>query len=269
MAASNAAACDFYGNTSAYYIWNVGKSSQTVVDWYGATQGQRNVITLTGLPFPKPKRTYSALVLDWTRAWDGKWGLQGSLTLSRLYGNTEGTVKSDAGNAAQEDAGSTQDFDYAGLSDYSTGLLPNHHGIEFKTWGSYAITPDFIVGANLLILSPMHGSCEGFHPTDGNAQAYGSTSFYCNGQPSPRGTGWKSDWEKNVDLSLRYTMPHNMSLGGKLVLRADIFNLLNSDAVLQRYAQHEIAAGQVDPLYKSPTNYQTPRFVRLGFDLTY
>ena len=274
MAAGNANACNFYANNSAYYIWNPGKSSQTVVDWYGATLGQKNTVTLTGLQFPTPKRTYSAVSFDFKRAFDGKWGLQGSLTVSKSYGNYEGTVKSDAGTGAQDDAGSTQDFDYVGLTDYSTGLLPNDHTIQFKTWGEYALTPDFTIGANILILSPVHGSCEGYHPdTDPNAAGYGASSFYCNGQPAPRGTGWKSDWEKNVDLSLRYTVPGKVSLGGKLVLRADIFNLFDAHAVLNRYNQHE-TGGQdegypLDPLYLEPTEYQAPRYVRVGFDLTY
>ena len=274
----SSAQCDFYSNNSAYYIWNPGKSSQTIVDWYGATVGQKNTITLTGLKFPTPKRTYSAVSFDFKRAFDGKWGLNGSLTLSKSYGNYEGTVKSDAGNGAQEDAGSTQDFDYLGLTDYSTGLLPNHHGIQFKTWGEYAITPDFLIGANVLVLSPMHGSCEGYHPpSDPNAAGYGASSFYCSGQPAPRGTGWKSDWEKNVDLSLRYTMPQAMSAGGKLILRADIFNLFDSHAVLQKYAQHETSgynkkpalSYQLDGEYLQPTEYQAPRYVRVGFDLSY
>ena len=274
----SSAACDFYGNNSAYYIWNPGKSSQTIVDWYGATVGQKNTLTLTGLQFPTPKRTYSAVSFDFKRTFDGKWGLQGSLTLSKSYGNYEGTVKSDAGNAAQADAGSTQDFDYLGLTDYSTGLLPNHHGLQFKTWGEYALTPDFLIGANVLILSPVHGSCEGYHPpSDPNAAGYGASSFYCNGQPAPRGTGWRSDWEKNVDLSLRYTMPQSMSAGGKLVLRADIFNVFDSHAVLQKYAQHETSGHNSDPAksysldadYLSPIEYQAPRYVRVGFDLTY
>ena len=273
MAAANANACDFYGNNSAYYIWNPGSSTQTLVDWYGAANGQKSTVTLTGLKFPTPKRTYSAVSFDYKRAFDGKWGLQGSLTFSKSYGNYEGTVKSDAGNGAQEDAGSTQDFDYVGLTDYSTGLLPNHHGIQLKTWGEYAITPDFMVGANVLVLSPMHGSCEGYHPpSDPNAAGYGASSFYCSGQPSPRGTGWKSDWEKNVDLSLRYTVPGKVSLGGKLILRADIFNLFDSHAVLQRYAQHETAGAPSYPLdsyYLTPTEYQAPRSVRVGFDLSY
>jgi hypothetical protein len=255
----------------------------TVVDWTDATK----TITLTGLTFPKPKREYEAVTLDWKRADDGQWSFNGSITLSRLKGNTEGTVKSDAGNGAQTDAGSTQDFDYLGLSDYSYGLLPNHRAVNIKAWGAVHVTKLFLVGANVQIQSPMHGSCEGFHPTDPNAAAYGASSFYCGTgplnaggaytttQPAPRGSAWKSDWFKQLDLSFRFTVPSSWGMGNHFVLRADLFNVLNTQAVLQRYAQHETAKVNpgpqyvADPLYLTPTVYQTPRYVRFGFDLTF
>ncbi|WP_447411779.1 hypothetical protein, partial [Clostridium perfringens] len=74
-----------------------------VRDWLDGSK----TLTLTGLAFPKPRRTYDAVTLEFVRADDGKWFARGSLTWSRLRGNTEGTVKSDAGNGAQTDAGST------------------------------------------------------------------------------------------------------------------------------------------------------------------
>ncbi len=268
------AACDWYGNNSAYYIWNPGKKTQTLVDWYGALSGQKNLVTLTAadLPFSKPKRAYQALVFDFKRAFDGKWGIQGSLTLSKSWGSTEGTVKSDAGVSAQDDAGSTQDFDYYGLTEYNSGLLPNHHGYVFKTWGSYALTPDFLVGAAAMLQSPMHGSCEGISPDDPIAAQYGASSFFCSGIPTGRGKGFKTDWVKNIDLSMRYTVPEHYAMGGKLVLRADIFNLFDGKAVLERYNQHDLGpdpTSQNDPNYLQPTYYQQPRYVRIGFDLTY
>lgn len=75
-------------------------------------------------------------------------------------------------------------------------------------------------------------------------------------------------------------MPPSFGLGDRFVVRADVFNLLNSTAVLQRYAQHETAklnptvavpnAQYIpDPLYLSPIAYQTPRYVRLGFDVSF
>ncbi len=171
--------CAFYSANSAYYIWNPGPSTITLNDWVDAIDGKVTPVTLTGLNFPKPKRTYKALIFDFDRADDGVWMARGSITWSKSKGNTEGTVKSDAGNSAQDDAGSTTDFDYPGLEDYTYGLLPNDHRWQFKLFGSYHVNEMFSVGTNIFVQSPMHGSCEGYHPTDLNASYYGSNSFFC------------------------------------------------------------------------------------------
>ncbi|WP_193751587.1 TonB-dependent receptor [Sphingomonas sanguinis] len=277
---ASASQCDFYQNNSAYYIWNPGRSSQTVRDWVDPTK----TVTLTGLTFPNPKRQYSSLVFDWKRADDGIWSLQGSITVARSYGNYEGTVKSDAGNGAQSDAGSTQDYDYLGLTDYSTGLLPNDRTFVFKTFGSYHVTDNLSFGTNVLVQSPQRLSCMGYHPTDANAAGYGASSFYCAygplnaagnytaTQPSPRGTGLRTDWVKQIDLSFRYVLPQSLGFN-RFVLRADAFNIFNSQPITQRYVQHENqkAGNQYtpDPLYGTPLGYLTPRSVRLGFDILF
>ncbi len=134
-----------------------------------ALTGKATPVTLNGLTFPKGKRNYKAVSVDFNRADDGHWLASGSVTWSRSVGNTEGTVKSDAGNTAQADAGSTTDFDYLGLTDYSYGLLPNDHRWSFKLFGAYHFNKMFTLGANIFVQSPMHGSCEGVHPTDPKA----------------------------------------------------------------------------------------------------
>jgi hypothetical protein len=60
-----------------------------------------------------------------------------------------------------------------------------------------------------------------------------------------------------------------MKLGGNLVLRADIFNVLDSSAVTNAWEFGDLDSGAVDPNFKKPTGYQLPRSVRLGFDLTF
>ena len=301
--ANNAAHCTFYGANSTYMIWNVSnRSSVTVNDWMDALSGKVTPVTLTqGMHFPTPKRTYSAVTLDFQKVDDGKWAASGSVTWSRLKGSTEGTVKSDAGNAAQADAGSTQDFDYLGLSDYGYGRLPNDHTWQFKLNGAYHFGKMFTLGANIFVQSPMHGSCLGWHPYYPQPDVYDPSTFYgasshtcgfgtlnsagwyTQSGPAPRGTGWTSDWMKQVDISGRVNIPFGGLDTRKLVLRADIFNLFNSHAVTQRYAQHELnwspqtgptgvcptsqECFQPDPLYATPLFYQTPRYVRLGLDL--
>ena len=160
--------------------------------------------------FPKPKRTYAAVTLDFQKVDDGHWAASGSVTWSQLRGSTEGTVKSDAGNGAQADAGSTQDFDYLGLGDYGYGRLPNDHTWQFKLNGAYHFGKMFTLGANVFVQSPMPGSCLGIHPRYPAAGCVRSIDLrlWCGqpllldrpGQrgrlpdrrraPAPRGTGW-------------------------------------------------------------------------------
>jgi hypothetical protein len=264
--------------STSYYVWNVGDHGATIrLKEPLPGQSEKMVINFTADElghYHNPKREYQALVFDFKRAFDGKWGLQGSYTWSRSYGNYEGTVKSDVGNDQQDDAGATIAFDSPGFEDYGTGLLPNDRTHTLKLWGSYAFTSNFMMGANLLIQSPPKFGCLGVHPTDPYAESYGAYSHYCNGEPAPQGKGPKGDWAKNIDLSMRYTVPERFAVGGNLVLRADIFNLFDTHSVTTRYVEHEYSIdysdpANLDPDYGRATGYNTPRYVRLGFDLTY
>ncbi|WP_162148956.1 TonB-dependent receptor [Asticcacaulis sp. AC466] len=265
--------------SNSYYVWNVGDHDVTVrLKQPLANETEQRTITLTADQlghFHNPKREYQALVFDFKRAFDGKWGLQGSYTWSKSYGNYEGTVKSDSGLQTQSDAGSTIAFDSPGFEDYATGLLPNDRTHTLKVWGSYAINSNFMVGANVLVQSPVHIGCLGVHPTDDYAYGYGEAlTHYCGGKPAPQGKGLKGDWLKTLDVSMRYTVPEKYAMGGNLVLRADIFNLFDQHAVVGRYAEYELDRDygnpdNLDPNYGLPSYYNTPRYMRLGFDLTY
>jgi hypothetical protein len=278
------ARCDFYHNNSAYYIWNTQPGEVTLVDWYGALSGQRELVTLPALGFPKGKRFYKAVTLDFNRGDDGRWFAGGSVTWSKGRGNTEGTVKSDAGNVAQADAGSTIDFDYLGLSEYSYGRLPGSHTWEAKLRAGYHINDMFTIGANFLYQSPNRGSCLGIHPTDFSSSLYDAASHYCgvspnaagnytDSVPAPRGTGVKTDSLKQVDLAARVNIP----FGGdnrRITLRADVFNVFNSHAAIQRFSTHEVTQNPdgtltPDARYGHPQFYQTPRFVRFGIDVMF
>ena len=264
--------------SNSYYVWNVGDHGVTInlkQPLEGETEARTITLTADQLGhFHDPKREYQALVFDFKRAFDGKWGIQGSYTWSKSYGNYEGTVKSDVGNDQQTDAGSTIAFDSPGFEDYGTGLLPNDRTHTLKLWGSYAFTPNLLIGANVLVQSPAKFGCLGVHPTDEYAQGYGAYTHFCGGEPAPQGKGPKGDWVKNIDLALRYTVPEKYAIGGNLVLRADIFNVFNNHSVVTRYVEYEYGPDytdpdNLDPNYGLPAGYNPPRYVRLGFDLTY
>ncbi len=278
--------------SNEYHVWNVGDS--VTINTFSTLPDGTKQLTLTGLGFPKPKRKYEALTFDFKRAFDGKWGLQGSYTYSRSTGNYEGTVLTIGDGTAQSDAGSTELYDYVHLSDYSDGVLPNDRDHEFKVWGEYALTPNLMVGANVQIISPAYLSCLGTYPDENDvASAYGAVSHYCYSgsgattTPSPMGHGGKTDWTKTIDMHVAYTLPDSWSLGGKLVLRADVFNLFNDKEVTYKdtvsdngfnpcfQSSDPQCAGNTTNLmipnshFGSPISYNTARYMRIGFDLQY
>jgi hypothetical protein len=284
-------ACEtIYNNSWQYIVFNPGQDltinlrqpDALVHDapTIAAAAALPKTLTFTAeeLNFPKPKREYIALEFTFERAFDGKWGLKGSYTLSESKGNYEGTVLSDN---AQTDAGSTVLYDFVGLTDGQYGLLPNHHAHQFKAFGSYAVTDNLMFGANATVISPKHQGCLGLHPTDTNSTGYGAASRYCNEFDAngnvtkahvsrPRGQGLETDWQTSLDLSVRYTVPEKiMALGGNLVLRADIFNVFNQDAITSLEERGETGQGGRNNNYAKPIAYQDPRYVRFGFDLEF
>lgn len=248
--------------SSGYVLVNPGNDViVTLGDSFGPSWAGK-VVTIPNsvLGLPTAKRTYSALEFDWERPDDGKWYLQGSLVLSKSIGNIEGGVKSDNG---QSDTGLTQDFDENGWTDGSYGLLPNHHGFSFKTYGQYHFDDKFSVSFNAAVLSPRHYGCIGYYPlNDGRADSSTATAWYCNSKLTPRASQFKGDWTRKLDLSFIYkqTMPV-----GTLRYSMDIFNVLGlQDAT--NFGEFGESGGVNTPNlnYKKVTAYQTPRYVRLG-----
>jgi hypothetical protein len=258
-----------------YTIVNPGSTSIVKLSDPLPGETEQRTVTLTSqqLGYPEAKRTYAALDFSFEREFDGVWGLRGSYTLSESQGNSEGYVKSDNG---QTDAGITQDFDTPNLTDGADGLLPNHRAHTFKLFGQYQVADRLIVGANARLVAPRKFGCIGVHPENYDpgatppqydpANLYGAASYYCGGNLTPRGTVFESDWDKSLDLSFRYTLPF---LNDGVVLRADIFNVFNFESALDFWEFGELGNGSVDPDFRKPTGYQTPRFIRLGVDVKF
>lgn len=250
-----------------YTILNPGVASTIVLNspLPGETTQRTVTFSASDLGYPKATRKYEALEFTFKRAFDGKWGLNGSYTLSSSKGNSEGYVQSDFG---QSDAGITQDFDQPGFTVGATGYLPNHRKHKLKLWGSYKVTDKLSVGTQLQVASPRKLSCWGYYPAKGYINFendYGAASHFCMGKEVPRGTGLETDWIYNMDMSVRY---ETKTLSGpKVTLRADVFNLFNRKGVQERYETGESTQGIADPSYGVPTSYQSPRYVRLGFDI--
>jgi len=261
---------DTWTGFNQYVVANPGQD--LIINLYGQ-DGREVTFTadeLAAIGFPKATRKYDAVELAVARPWDGKWAFNASYTWSKSRGNSEGFVQSDF---QQDDSGITQDFDQPGFIEGSYGLLPNHRRHRVKAWGSYAVTDAFILGSNVSVESPRPLSCFGYHPgsalTDGSFEnAYDQASHYCGGVLSPRGTAQKSEWVYQIDLSARYNI--EIPTGQLVTLRADVFNVLNSHAVEDRYEIGDLDdAFKPDPNFGLPRLYQSPRSVRVGLDIAF
>lgn len=233
-------------------------------------------LSAAALGYGPAKRTYDAATFSFDRKSDGTFAFGGSYTWSKSKGNIEGGVQSDFG---QTDTGITQDFDQPGFVPGAYGYLPNDRRHEFKLYGNVNLGDNLSLGLNAQVYSPRPESCFGFNPTDAFANVYGAASHYCNGQLSPRGTAQRSQWFQTINLAARY----NVKFGDRaLTLRADVFNLLNSQSITKRYEFGDLDINTVnaagvdtglpvsyipDPTYGQANGYQAPRFVRLGIDI--
>jgi len=110
--------------------------------------------------------------------------------------------------------------------------------------------------------SPRKFGCIGTHPTDVFASAYGDSSWYCDGKLTPRASAFESDTIVNLDALLTYRV------SDRFVFRLDVFNILNQNNVIDLNEYGE-SGGAPNPNYQLPTNYQTPRRVRLGMQFDF
>lgn len=240
------------------FLYNPGKDLTANVSF--ASGMKQITIPASALMFPQPVRTFNALELGFDRAWDGKWSLQGNYVLSFNKGNTEGYVKSDIG---QDDAGISQDWDYPGLAEGSNGYLPNDRRHTLKMWGSYQITPEFRMGANLVLQSGRPRNCLGYYAgnLDGVSIYYGAASFYCTAvKPGlqPRGSYGRLDWSRDLSLQAHYAPAWQKGL----TFAVDVLNVFNERTVNGINEQGESSLGTISPTYQQPFSIQKARTVR-------
>lgn len=237
---------------------------------FQAEDGETYTIPADDLNYPESIRKYAAIDVTFEKAWDGVWLLNAAYTWSHSWGNNEGYIRSDNG---QDDAGLTTLFDQPGLLDGANGNLPNDRRHAIKVFGSYQVTDDLNFGLNATWQSGRPKNAFGYHPTDEFAQAYGSESFFADGELVPRGSLGTTSAVLNIDVTVSYNIPIGEDYD--LTLRADVFNVLNSDTateVSEIYDQETSAGagtGLVSPEFGLPSNWQTPRFVRLSASLKF
>ena len=262
--------------TSYCFMFNPGGSNTFSVanlDASGNPDGTRTDVTMTAADWEMPdlKREYKALDLFIERPFDGKWEARLDYTYSTLQGNTEGQVKSEFG---QDNISKTQDWDVSELMQYSTGYLANDRRHQLKLRGSYALTEELMIGANMSIRSGMPVSCLGFFNPDGSIDeasdaadpvGYGPSYHTCFGSVAEPGSE-RTPWTRNLDLGLTYVPA---MLDDKLTLSLQVFNVLDEQKATQLDVTSEEGPYTVSNTYRVPIAYQSPRYAMLTATLNF
>ncbi len=265
-----------------YVLLNPGSSATFELDRLVGNETTPRTVTLTPqqLDLKRAKRDYRSMTFQLAREFDGVWSAEISYTFSKLVGNTEGGVRSDA--TGQADTGATVDFDFPGLGDGTYGYLPNDVRHNLKAFGSYQVNDWLNLGANLSIRSEKKFGCIGTVPPgrDLGASTYGAQGTYCNlnadgtvrtipaaaGEVLParqivqRGTGNRGDWVGILNLDAAVKVPTDLF---DATVRFSVFNVLNTSAVTDLEERGTDGTGAPRRDYGTITGYQAPRSVRI------
>jgi hypothetical protein len=173
-------------------------------------------------------------------------------------------------NTGQADVAATQTWDYAELMVGANGLLPNDRKHQLKIFGFYDLTPEWSVGANLLIATGRPRSCLGANPNPGTSPNYNSASHNCFGTtglqnvPSPRGTVGRLPTDKNLDMNFAY----KPAMVKDLQLKLDIFNVFNTQSVQKVFERYNTANVKYN-LYEGVQSYTSPRSFKLSAEFNH
>ena len=241
-------------------ITNPGRANSMLVD-FGDGAGFRRVdISAEEWGTPKPNRTYKALNLfaehPFSQGWYGKL----TYTLSYSKGNQEGQTDSVGGG----DVGLTVSDDHKELMYHSYGYLANDHRHAFKAYGFAQVHPDFLVGANLQVVSGSPRSCRDNYPAED--LGYGASYFYCNGVAAPRGSGPRLPWTTQLDLNVTFKPTFIKGLS----IKADWFNVFDTQNTTRVNDTRDTdSSGVVSSTYGQITGRQSPSSIRLTAEYTY
>ncbi|WP_426700958.1 TonB-dependent receptor [Rhodanobacter sp. Col0626] len=239
------------------YLSNPGRAN--VYELATANGGYADVtVSNDDFGFTHLVRNYYGLDTYLSHPFDGKWSGRIDYLYSRSYGNTEGQVRSDVG---QPSVSATRDWDYATLMEYANGLLPNDRKHQLKAYGSYQLTDEWLLSADILIQSGTPRTCLGRYGTDqSDPSGYGSYYHYCGGLPTRPGDKGRNAWEELVSLSAEYrpAWAHK-----KLGFNAMVYNALNQQRAEQISPVYGTTAA-VDSGYQMPQFYTMPRYFRFG-----
>jgi outer membrane receptor protein involved in Fe transport len=219
--------------------------------------------------FPDAFRHYYSLEESLEHPWDGKWMAKIDYVFARSYGTTEGPTYSPLGQISDASGASgggqsgslTEAWDFPALMQYSNGNLPNMHKHTLKAYGTYAITPEWLVSGTYIIQSGAPITCLGYYgPDQTDPDGYGEAYHWCGGQPSAPGKAGSTPWTHQLNLSLSYIPAW---AGKHLTLQAQVQNVFNEQKATAYVSTYGSTASP-DPTYLLPVSLEMPRYLQLS-----
>jgi hypothetical protein len=230
--------------------------------------------------FPKARRRYDAVMLQFMKSFSQTWLAQASYTLSFFRGNYTGLFRPED---QQLDPHQNSDFDLRSLSTNRYGYLPGDRRHAVKAFLARDIAlgkfEELTVGLAFRAFSGEPSNYLGGHPLYGVDQVY----------ILPRGAGERLPWTYSSDLRIAYGL--RFAKERRISATVDIFNLFNFQRATlrdQRYTSSPVApvesgglgalrsadggdfdAASVNPNFGRATRYQPPRVVRFGLRGTF
>ncbi|HEY4091898.1 MAG TPA: TonB-dependent receptor [Luteibacter sp.] len=257
-------------NPVSCWLFNPGKANTfNLVD----TAGNYVSVPLSNkeFGFQGLKRRYYGLETFLEHPFNDGWYGKVSYTFSRSYGNTEGQLRSDlfreSRGTGQTAVSTTQDWDNSYIMVNTNGVQNNDHKHQLKFFGYYQFTPEWLVSANLSLISGAPKPCLGYFGEDRTDPAgYGNSYHFCNGEPSPPGSHGRLPWIRQLDLGGTYRPAF---ASDRLAFNLNVFNVTNEQKVLAIFPNAESSPNLANPLYGTPTAMQQPRYVRLSVNYDY
>ena len=243
------------------------------VTFDSSEEGYRGIGSGLTTGYKKPRRTYKAVEFQVDRAWDDKWAFNASYLWSKSEGNIEGPVNSDSGYA---DTNLVQFYDHPAVNE-RYGVLFNDHRHQLKFRGSYKLNEMWSFGATYSAISGGPITAFGVRWPNDNRSAGGPGEFSGGGSGwicvsgcgdystrelvyTPRGAFGRMPWVKDLSVNVTWTLPVEDI---DLKARFSVYNLLNSQTVVNVHSRYESTPGTQMPYFGQGTRWQAPRFMQL------
>ena len=250
-------------------------------DWVtfdNSQDGYKALGSGTIMGYKEPRRTYKAVEFQLDRAWDDTWSFNASYLWSRSEGNVEGPVNSDTGYA---DTNLVQYYDHPAVNE-RYGVLFNDYRHQIKLRGSFKLNDMWSFGATLSARSGGPITAFGVRWPNDNRSAGGPSEFSGGGSGwlcvancsslnrelvyTERGAYGRMPWVTNLGANVTWTFPVEDI---DLKARFSVFNLLDSQPLVNVHSRYESTPGTRLPYFGEGTVWQSPRYMQLVVTYTF